>query len=198
MPAISPLVTAISNEVVAALAAAGYPPLTDGKILLGRQHQIEQSAPPRIIFTPKGSTFGAKDVYGRSNVVGYPSAEVRSQWAQRSVLTDFVTFEVRCWGCHVPPDPDLDFDVTQALYQQVIMSTHLLAAGTYTATPGAWQDSTFQSSQLFRDGREFVFGLTFGTPLLDKLLPFAPGAVAAQPTTNMQLPTGPTDVGCTG
>lgn len=54
------LVQAVSDDVVAALAAAKYPPLVDGAILLGRQHQFEQSAPPRIIMTPVKSRFSPR------------------------------------------------------------------------------------------------------------------------------------------
>ena len=66
MPGIVALVSQISDDVVASLSAAGYPPLTDGAILLGRQYVFEASAPPRIIFIPMRSTFPAKDVYNRS------------------------------------------------------------------------------------------------------------------------------------
>lgn len=55
------LVNAISQDVVQNLALSGYPALTEGQILLGRQHQIEQSAPPRIVMTPTKSTFRARD-----------------------------------------------------------------------------------------------------------------------------------------
>ena len=54
------LVSRISQDVTTALAAAGYPALVDGQILLGRQHQYEQSAPPRIIMTPVKSRFSAR------------------------------------------------------------------------------------------------------------------------------------------
>ena len=200
MPAITPIVSAISTDVVAALALAGYPALTDGAILVGRQHQFEQSAPPRILFVPVRSKFAAKDVYNRSPVATMTpySAEARQQIAQRSILTEMLTFEVRCWGTATPSDPDLDFDITQAYYQQVIISTHLLSAGTYTVEGGEWTDSKFSSGQLIRDGREFVFALTFGTPILDKLLPFANPIVASNPTTKLQLPDGSIETGCTG
>ena len=54
------LINAVSQDVTASLAAAGYPALVDGQILLGRQHQYEQSAPPRIIMTPVKSRFSAR------------------------------------------------------------------------------------------------------------------------------------------
>jgi hypothetical protein len=68
VPGIPQLVTAISNDVVAKLAAAGYPPLIDGQIVLGRVHVAENTSAPRIVFVPKGSVFGPKDPASRSAI----------------------------------------------------------------------------------------------------------------------------------
>lgn len=199
MPGIVALRNAISSDVVASLAAANYPPLTDSKILLGRQYQYEQSAPPRIIFTPVKSDFPAKDVYNRSSVGGGGySAEQLAQNRNPSILTDMLTFEVRCWGADPSGDPDIDFDYTQALYQQVIRTCDKLARGTYTITGGSWTDAKFSSAQLIRDGREFVFNLTFGTPiqLFLEPLPLAPDNVAPGVTDALKLPDGSEEPGC--
>lgn len=200
MPGIVALVAAISADVVAKLAAAGYPALTDGEILLGRQEQFAQSAPPRIIFTPARSSFPAKDVYNRSllSLMNPYSTEALAQIAQRAIRSDNLTFEVRCWGSADPPDPANDFDITQAYYQQVIASVHSLCPGAFSVENGTWTDSTYTSAQLFRDGREFVFGLTFYTPVLDQLLEFAPSNVAPNPTTELVLESGAQEVGCSG
>lgn len=196
MPGIVSLVAAISADVAVGLAAAGYPALTDGAILLGQQHLVEQSAPPRIIFIPKSSAFSVPSPASASNVsTNTPySTEGRRQIAQRSIATDSVTFEVRCWGSSIPADPNNDFDVTQALYQQVIASAHVLCAGAYKVGNGAWTDT----SQLFRDGREFVFSLTLATPVLGTLLSRAPSDVHAVPTTTLTLRQGGTEQGCSG
>ncbi len=196
MPGIVAIVSAISDHVVAALAAANYPALTDGAILIGSEHKFEQSAPPRIIFTPKGSSFGAKNPASASVVsANQPySAEAFRQMQQRSIGTDLFTFGVSCWGCDDPPDPDTDFDITQALYQQVIASTHLLCAGCYSIGNGTWTDVT----NLVKDGTEFTFTITFATPILDLLLARAPVAVAASITDTLELADGTSqDGGCT-
>ena len=52
MAGIVGLITAISNDVVAKIAAAGLPPLVDGAIVIGRAKEGETSFPPRIVFTP--------------------------------------------------------------------------------------------------------------------------------------------------
>lgn len=54
------LVQAISSDVVARLATAGLPPLVDGKVFIGPEHSWENSAPPRIVMVPTGSTFTAR------------------------------------------------------------------------------------------------------------------------------------------
>ncbi len=54
------LVAAISADVVTKWAAAGKPALVDGGIVIGRVRVDENSAPPRVIFIPKGSSFGPR------------------------------------------------------------------------------------------------------------------------------------------
>jgi len=186
------LVTAISNNVVAALAVAGYPALVEGKILLGRQHQAEATAPPRIMFIPMGSTFGAKDLYNVSNVANAQGN--LSQLQQRSIQTEYVTFEVRCWAVYPGgASPDLDFDYTQTLYQQVIASAWLVCGpftkGGISAESGKWVDAEYGSSQFVTDGREFVFGLTLPTPVPDVQapLPLAPSTTRTVPGINMTI-----------
>lgn len=60
------IVSAISVDVVAKMAAAGLPPLVDGQIVIGKGKDEETSAPPRIVFIPVGFRFEA-----RSNPVNY-------------------------------------------------------------------------------------------------------------------------------
>ena len=264
------LVQAISNDVTSSLAALGYPVLTDGQILLGRQHQYEQSAPPRIIMTPVKSRFRARDsssvswlmppplggdpnpgvglrgimmsqrgsnyttatvttsggggtgVIATANILAggiigislvdagkgftstpnivitgdgtgasaraylLPIQERQAEAQQKALLTEDIIFEVRCWGVVPAPalptqpgpdDPDFDFDFTQALYQQVIVTCHHLAVGSFEVIGeggGEWTDSRIQSSQFVRNGREFVFRMSLSVPVLDQLLPYAP------------------------
>lgn len=203
MPGIKDLVAAISDEVVSALAEANYPDLVDGGILLGRQYQMEQSAPPRIIFTPMGSEFPMKDVYNASPTSsgGYTAEQLR-QLKNRSIGTDKITFEVRCWGVSSDQEPDDDYDFTQALYHQVFRTIQMMARGSAEFSGGKWTDSTYNSGQLVRDGREFVFNVTFGTPILALLEPLPTTAdaevqpVVAGITDSLTLPTGASEPGC--
>lgn len=170
--------------------------LTDGRILIGRQYIYEQSAPPRVILIPTASKWPAKSVYNASAVNGYPSAEVRRQNQQRSIRTEEVLFEVHCWGAATPADPDTDVDLTQVIYQAVIQSAHRLAPGTWDVTDGQWADQKDGATQIDKLGHEFVFGLSLRTPILGKLLPYAPADVSATTHTWMQPLSGTLEQGC--
>lgn len=163
--------------------------LTDGRILIGRQHVFEASAAPRIVFVPVSSKWGPKSVYNRSSVQGAPSAEQLRQNQIRSLRTETTYFETHVWGIATPPDPEGgDFDATQVLYQQLVRSLHLLAPGNYNITDGTFSDQAASGSQLVRAGHEFVFGVTFDTPVLDKLLPYAPPGVQPGGIVNGSYP----------
>jgi len=174
--------------------------LTDGAILIGREHIFEQSAPPRIVVVPTGSRFGAKSAYNRRIAGGPPTAELLREWSQRTIATDRILLEVHCWGQATPPDPARDYDATQVLYQQVIQSTHLLTAGTYELGDGRWPSATEATSQLVVAGREYVFQIGLGIPVLDRALDYVPEGTAADPTTILQPSDGitPPEVSCTG
>lgn len=66
MSSILDIVTAISADLVAKIAAAGLPPLVDGQIVIGRDKADEISAPPRVVFIPTAFRFET-----RSNPVSY-------------------------------------------------------------------------------------------------------------------------------
>ena len=190
MPGIVALISAISDDVVAALAAASLPALTEGHILLGPEYVAESSAPPRIVFVPKGSTWGPKTMAARPTVA---AAELTLEIAARSLLTEEAGFDVAVWGQAAIPDPANDYDATQVLYQQVIRSIHTIAHGCYKLSPGRWD----AGSKLVVDGRLFVFGVSFSTPLVDRILEQAPSDVALSITTKIQPDDGSiSETGC--
>lgn len=202
------IIAAISTDVVSSLATAGYPALTTalgasaGAILVGRQAQADETAPPRILFVPMQSSFGAKDIYNQSPAAGLRSASHRLQTQQRAILSERITFEVRCWGV-AGGGYATDFGATWALYRQVIASTWLVC-GPFTtngisAENGTWVDSNYGESQFVVRGREFVFGLTFPMPVLDSIqaatatVPIRPaGTTTASTGVTMTNPSGST------
>ncbi len=187
MGQLAEIFAAINADVVASLAAAEFPPLTDGRILWGRSAQFGQSAPPRIIMTLLGSDFAAPDVADRGD-----AAERRALNAQRSIANEDLNFEVRCWGASSPPDPIDDIDVTRALYHAVRQALMRLAPGAYTIeASGKFTDATFAGSQIVRNGREYVFGLTIHGNVLGKLQQYAPrGVGSGSNTVHLSTPNG--------
>jgi len=201
MGAIRSIVERISDEVVDRLADAGYPPLTDGRILFGLAAVHENSRPPRIIMEPVGSAFSMRDIYSASAVAA--TQERREQNAQRAIEQEAMQFAVRFWGAADPDAPDYDpvddYDVTRALYHCFIAAVQKLAAGSFTINDtGKYTTGT----EHVRLGREFVRGLTLYTPVLTSLLPYdrarqyAPDDVVANSTDNLVIPTGQSETAC--
>ncbi len=163
------IIGAISALVVANLAAAGYPPLTDGGIVVGTAAEFENGDAPRIIFDPSpGSKFVAPEYYSGSAVIH--TAERARQIATRTISGDNVSFAVHCWGAAPSGVVVDDYDVTRALYHSVRAAIHLLAPGAYQIEDsGKYRVGT----HLVRRGRWFTFNLTIYTPILTQLTPLS-------------------------
>jgi hypothetical protein len=211
MAGIVELISQISDGVIATLAESGYAPLIDGKILLGRVHHAEEGSPPRVLFIPAKSSFGPGEVYGASNYVDGRrySDETRSQTRLRSIATERITFEVRCWGVGVEPSPEADIDATHTLYRAVMAVVHQCCPGSYKFEAGGWVDAKDGTTQTLQLGREFVFGISIDTPVLDvpaaaaqasgePHVISAPDDVALNRTNTMITTDGTSGVGCTG
>lgn len=202
MPSLVAIVSAVSDELVARLAAASYPALIGGKILLGRQKVAEFSSPPRVIMTPMGSEWEARGSYTSqvmtNDVPPVYTDEAQAMRAQRDIIKEVMVFEVRCWGASQLTDPDQirddDFDMTRALYHATLQAMFApkivdgsravlgpMTKGGVELIGGKWSDAAYGSPQLVVEGREFVFGVRIPTPVLDRLLAFAPSDVAADP-----------------
>ncbi len=165
---LSQIITAISEDVKASLAAAGYPPLVDGKILFGQAAVYQQSTGPRIVFEPIGSAFSVRAPQSASAVL---STDERSkQHGLRAIATEAIFFDVHCWGSSANSgDPVDDFDLARGLYHAVRASIHKKMPGAYNIDEsGKWSNQT----DLMLDGQEFVFRVTFLTPVLGSLLPY--------------------------
>lgn len=194
---LSTIIGVISADVVAALASAGYPPLTPdqsgnaGAILVGPASIFEQTSPPRIIFEPKGSKFSGSEY--ASNSASLSTLERRNQKAVRTIASEDVMFDVRCWGAAGTGNPVDDYDVTRALYHQVRASMQKLMPGSFEIEESG---KYVADSNVILSGRQFVFGVTFFTPVLDALVPygFANELAAAQAAVvaNLYAPAGVT------
>lgn len=193
MGALADFMTALNADVVAALAAGGYPALSDGAILFGPASVYQHSRPPRIIVTPKGGAFSAPDLYSRGN-----AAERREQIGTPVVHSERVTFEVRCWGGVDAASQLTDYDLARALYHAVLASLQRLAPNHGLDKAGEFTDG----GPIGALGVEFVFSTWLDMPVLDSLAPYdaasryAPAGVLPVTTDTMTAPTGETGSGC--
>jgi hypothetical protein len=168
MGALASIIGAISDEVVANLAAASYPPLVDGAIVVGTAAEFELTTPPRIIFDPSpGSKFSAPEYYSASQ--SRSSEERLRENAMRTIAAENVSFFVHCWGAANTGVPVDDYDVTRML-------AHAVRAALHNVMPGAYEveeSGKYRTgSNLVRLGRWYTFGLTIYTPVLSSLLPY--------------------------
>jgi hypothetical protein len=172
---ITDTVDLISADVVARLAAASFPALVDGGILIGDEYPAEQMAPPRVLFVPIGSSFPPKDTYAAN------ATDRLAEAASRSLITDAVMYEVHCWAARPidSTDTKLDYSACAFLYQMVIRSILLIAPGSNVIGAGKWT----KGARMNRDGREFVFQLTLLTPVVEQTLLYAPSNTTVTRTT---------------
>lgn len=178
------LVSQISDAVVARLAAAGYPALRAGKILLGEQHIAENDSPPKIVFVPDRCRYSSKDITSPAPLLTNApySPERKAQIMNRPVLTEEFTFEVHCWATTTDRSdrqaiPDADYTYARALAHAVIASCDDLMRGAFTIDGGAWT-----RAGVITHGREYVFLLTIQTPVTSQLLPFVPPGTVGNAT----------------
>jgi hypothetical protein len=166
---------AAATPIIVAGAVVGYSLTSAG--------QDTYTSPPTVTVSGTGTGATARAILDYT-------PEQRSQLLTRSIATELVTFIVHCWGVAQPPDPNGDFDATQVLYQQVIQSTHRLAAGRYEVGPLQWVDAQPGATQLDVYGHAVDFTLTLATPVLDTALTLAPVGTVGQATMQLQPADG--------
>lgn len=149
--------------------------LPDGTVLLGREWVVQGSAPPRIVMVPTGfkARTGAQEKSGTS----ISDSNYKRRLQQRTLGTKVVDFEVHVWGQAIPPDRGYDFEATDALVEGFWETLHTQFVGRYMVTDGKMMDQVDGAVQKMKQGHYCRFGCTLETPVLDKLLTFAPSSV---------------------
>ncbi len=136
---------------------------------------------------------------GKSASLPVPnSAQRYAQMYQRPIATEFAVVEIYSWGQSAPPDPALDFDITQLIYQHVVASTHLLCSGRYRLIDGTWDDQREKATQFLKAGHLHVMRIAYATPVVDAPRAFIPADSVFDPTTYLSLDGGAPEMGCGG
>lgn len=203
MGALASIVSAISAQVVANLAAGGYPALTDAGIVVGTAAEFEQTSPNRIIFDfDAGSKYVPAEYYSGSTVIHTDERAV--QGALRTIAGDNVLVSVHCWAQAATGVVVDDYDVCRAY-------AHAVRAALQAIAPGAFElaDGKYRTNQhIVRAGRWFTMNLVLYTPILETLVAYdrdtayASNTVAPVGADAMLIPTtssttGPSEAGCT-
>lgn len=124
-----------------------------------------------------------------------PNAPALSVAQQSAILTEWVKFEVRCWGVNsvagvVTPDPVLDYVATQQLYAQIIASAHLLFPGVHTESGGQWIDAGPAAMAVDVLGRGASFFMEVASPILrEPMTPVAGASVQYAPAQTQPIVT---------
>lgn len=168
-------------------------PLTDGRILIGRQHWAERSAPSRVIFVPFNSGFAP--VLNKSNWVTGPSPNglqtlqpgFQSHLLGRPLATDQAEYLVYCWGQSTVNDREKDFDATRWLAHVVIRACMRVAMTSVRVFRGeGWTDQRPDGASLLSAGHEFCFGVVLDIPIIDSAVQFPAGPLTAIPTLEIE------------
>ncbi len=197
MGSIADFMTALNADVVAALAAGGYPALTDGAILFGSARVAEHSRPPRIIVEPISCAYGAPDIYSRTQSTS--STERRKQNVMKAVASERFSFRVRCWGGTSTSNAVADYDLARTLMHATLASLQRLVPNHGLPANSRWA----AGGNIAVLGAELVLESWIDMPVLDSLLPYnastmyAPAAVSPVTTdTWRDAATGGSEVGC--
>jgi hypothetical protein len=155
--------------------------LTDGCITLGEEHRSENSSPPRVMFTlPTFQFFGSstndrRQGGGRTNTkpgAGQTPEQLYEQTA-RMVGGKRWKFEVTCWGQADPPeppalpDPKLDFNAAEYLFDQLANSCFHLMESDYDFQGGRFLNEQTGKTQVASAGRKLLVSMTIDTPIVE-------------------------------
>ena len=169
---------------------------TDGMILLGREYIGEQSAPPRVVFIPVGSTFEAPNAASPWTDAAIAAGETEREDLYRPLQTETILYQVHVWG-QAGSTTAASFTAVQRLYHQIIRSAHLRCAGVYeVGGRGEWLDQTGNAVQREKLGHEFMFTLGIKAPVLDDPYEYAPDDTTLDALIQIQIAGGtPSPIG---
>jgi hypothetical protein len=163
-----------SNEFAVPVA-----PLTEGRVLLGREFLKNRTSPSRIVMVPVSSAFGPPATKSNQVVQSGVKPGFKSRIFQRPLATDRAMYEVYCWGQSNLADPEKDFDATRYLAHVVMQAAQLVAMTSVRIDGhGEWTDQRSNAPQILKAGHEFMFTMSIDVPVLDSSVQPAPPLTA--------------------
>lgn len=140
--------------------------LVGGKILFGRRWVQQNQGVPRIVAVPIEAPILPRDQYAISDRTNADLTDAQeAALIAPAVSVTHNVYEIHCWGAQNPSDPDLDFDATEAIRDQVIRSADELYRGNFTTSGGKWIDQAEKNATEMKFGHLMVFNLTIDSPI---------------------------------
>lgn len=179
--------SALLNQVLAANESNEFDvvlaPLTDGRILLGREFLTQRTSPSRVVFVPVGGSLQPPNTKSQSVLTNGANLGYQNRILGRPLATDLATYEVYCWGQAAPADPEKDFDATRYLAHAVVQcAQRLMMASVHLGGTTEWTDQRPNSPTRLKAGHELAFMLSIEIPVTDGFVQFPPKPLTAVPT----------------
>lgn len=165
---VSALVVMMLNNLEPSRYTVPVRPLTEGRVLLGRQWVSSWSSPSQVVFVPIGSTFGPANTLSQPVQVNGKSQGYQQRIRQRSLATDEAKYFVYCWGMSAVGTHEADFGATRFLAHTVMRACQRLMMGSVGFFPGeGWIDQRPDMASLVQEGHVFCFGVQISMPVPD-------------------------------
>ena len=181
------IVSAISAAVLQILSAeqpnefaTPIAPLTDGRVLLGREYLKNRTSPSRIVMVPSRVAYMPANTMSNVAVpllAGQPSG-YRIRTLARPLAVERASYEVYCWGQHRAADPERDFVATSYLAAVVVRAVQNIAmSSAHIDGVGDWTDQREDRPQILKAGHEYMFTMSIDAPVLDSSVQYPPDAI---------------------
>ncbi len=182
------VISAISDDLVARLAAKSYNPLVvqsgSSRVLFGREYTVENVAPPRVVVVPKGGPFSARSAANSSTTQVGTKDNRNAATVQRPLWSRNAGAEVHCWGA--------DYADAEFLGDQFIVSMQLVIPGCFRLGSGYWVEDI----NIVVRGQTWVFTFTCDIPVFDDTVDRAPTDTTVTHEGYIELPDGSSEQGC--
>ena len=152
-------------------------PLTDGRVLLGREFLSNRTAPSRIVMVPSTVRYMPANTMSNVSPAFLPGQLTPTQIRalQRPLAVERQTYEIYCWGQALPADPVVDFNATSYLAGVVIRAIQNIAMSScHIDGNGEWTDQREREPQRLKAGHEYMFTLSVDAPVLDSSVQYPP------------------------